>query len=171
MLAAGDLIQITANGTTNDKHRLNNGDVFRVKGFKGEDVELSNGWVVGKDFQHWNHGYLSTSHGSQGRTVSRVLIVQSALSLPATNQTQAYVQSASRGREMAVVLTDSKQVVLEGRGASATHRRTSADSNSPPQEAFMAACACNGTSFCLRRQAGASEVRGSARSMNSSARR
>jgi ATP-dependent exoDNAse (exonuclease V) alpha subunit len=124
VLAAGDLIQITANGTTKDKHRLSNGDIFGVKGFTpAGDIELSNGWVVAKDFQHWNHGYLSTSHGSQGRTVSRVLVVQSALSLPATNQTQAYV-CASRGREMAVVLTASKQALHDASGRD--DRRTSA---------------------------------------------
>jgi ATP-dependent exoDNAse (exonuclease V) alpha subunit len=66
---------------------------------------------------------LSTSHGSQGRTVARVLVVQSALSLPATNRTQAYV-SASRGREMAVVLTDSKQALKDAIGRD--DRRTSA---------------------------------------------
>jgi conjugative relaxase-like TrwC/TraI family protein len=123
-LAAVDLIQFTANGTTLDKHRLSNGDVHGVKGFTAAgDIELSNGWVVAKDFQHWNHGYLSTSHGSQGRTVSRVLVVQSALSLPATNQTQAYV-SASRGKEMAVVVTDSKQALKDASGRD--DRRTSA---------------------------------------------
>jgi conjugative relaxase-like TrwC/TraI family protein len=108
-LAPGDLIQFTANGKTLDEHRLNNGDVFAVKGFtEAGNIELANGWVVGKQFKHWNHGYLSTSYSSQGRTVDRVLIVQSALSAPASNQTQAYV-TASRGREMAMVLTDSKE--------------------------------------------------------------
>jgi conjugative relaxase-like TrwC/TraI family protein len=115
-LAPGDLVQITANGSTKDKHRLNNGDVFGVRGFTREgDIQLSNGWIVSKDFEHWNHGYLSTSYGSQGRTVNRVLIVQSSLSTPATNQTQAYV-SASRGREMAVVLTDSKESLRDAMG-------------------------------------------------------
>src|SRR5581483_3742867 len=33
-LAAGDLVAVTANGSTLDaRHRLNNGDVFQVKGF------------------------------------------------------------------------------------------------------------------------------------------
>jgi len=124
-LAPGDLLQVTANGTSRDrKHRLNNGDVFGVKGFTTDgDIELANGWVVSKEFQHWNHGYLSTSYGAQGRTVPRVLIVQSALSAPATNQTQAYV-SASRGREMAMVLTDSKDALKEASGRD--DRRTSA---------------------------------------------
>jgi conjugative relaxase-like TrwC/TraI family protein len=123
-LAAGDMIQITANGATKDKHRLNNGDIHGVKGFTpAGDVELSNGWIVAKDFQHWQHGFLSTSYGSQGRTVGRVLVVQSALSLPATNKTQAYV-SASRGREMAIVLTDSKQALKDA--SLRDDRRTSA---------------------------------------------
>jgi conjugative relaxase-like TrwC/TraI family protein len=124
-LAPGDQVQVTANGKSKDgKHRLNNGDVFAVKGFtKGGDIELSNGWVVAKGFGHLTHGYLSTSYGSQGRTVPRVLIVQSSLSAPATNRTQAYV-SASRGREMALVLTDSKEALKET--TARDDRRTSA---------------------------------------------
>src|SRR5581483_4825600 len=113
-LAAGDLVAVTANGSTLDaRHRLNNGDVFQVKGFTpAGDIELTNGWTISKGFGHLGHGYLSTSHGSQGRTVDRVLVVQSAVSAPATNRTQAYV-SASRGREMALVLTDRKDELLK----------------------------------------------------------
>jgi ATP-dependent exoDNAse (exonuclease V) alpha subunit len=123
-LAAGDLVRPTAGGKTKDGRRLENGQTYAVAGFtKGGDVVLDNGWVVGKEFGTWNHGYLSTSHGSQGRTVQRVLVVQSALSAPATSDTQAYV-SVSRGKQRALVLTDSKAALLDA--VAREDRRTSA---------------------------------------------
>ena len=106
-LAAGDKIRITANGTTKDgKHKLNNGAVYPVKGFtKDDDIVLGNGWVVGKDFGHLAHGYVSTSHASQGKTVDRVLIAMGRESRPAMGAEQFYV-SVSRGREQATIYSD-----------------------------------------------------------------
>jgi ATP-dependent exoDNAse (exonuclease V) alpha subunit len=112
-LAVGDLVRPTAGGSTKDGHRVENGQTYAVAGFtRSGDVCLNNGWVVPRDFGTWNHGYLSTSHASQGRTVQRVLVVQSALSAGATSDTQAYV-SVSRGKQRALVLTDSRTVLLD----------------------------------------------------------
>jgi len=123
-LAVGDLMRPTAGGSSKDGHRLENGQTYEVAGFtKGGDVCLDNGWVVSKEFGTWKHGYLSTSHGSQGRTVQRVLVVQSALSVPAASDTQAYV-SVSRGKQRALVLTDDKRSLLEA--VTRQDRRTSA---------------------------------------------
>jgi len=123
-LAVGDLVRPTAGGSSMDGHRLENGQTYQVAGFtRGGDVCLDNGWVVSKEFGTWRHGYLSTSHGSQGRTVQRVLVVQSALSVPAASDTQAYV-SVSRGKLRALVLTDDKRALLEA--VTRRERRTSA---------------------------------------------
>ncbi|HEX4053831.1 MAG TPA: MobF family relaxase [Tepidisphaeraceae bacterium] len=113
-LAEGDSIRITQNGKTADgAHRLNNGAVFRVNGFTDSgDIQLGNGWVVAKDFGHFTHGYVVTSHASQGRTVDRVLIAQASESFPASSQEQAYV-SISRGRKRATIYTDDKRALLE----------------------------------------------------------
>jgi hypothetical protein len=112
-LAVGDVVRPNAGGATLDGHRVENGQTYAVAGFtKGGDIRLHNGWVVGEEFGTWGHGYLSTSHSSQGRTVQNVLVVQSALSAPATSDTQAYV-SVSRGKRRALVLTDSKEALLE----------------------------------------------------------
>jgi hypothetical protein len=103
---------------------VENGQTYAVAGFtKSGDVRLDNGWVVSKDFGTWGHGFLSTSHGSQGRTVQRVLVVQSALSTPATSDAQAYV-SVSRGKQRALVLVDSKATLLDA--VERQDRRTSA---------------------------------------------
>jgi hypothetical protein len=113
-LASGDLIRITKNGQTLDqKHRLNNGSVYRVASFDQRgNVVLDNGWTVSKEFGHFTHGYVMTSHASQGKTVDHVLIGESAQSLPAASREQFYV-SASRGRERVTIYTDNKSHLLD----------------------------------------------------------
>ncbi len=113
-LAKGDRVRIAKNGLSADgKHRLNNGALYRVKGFSDVgDLILDNGWTISKDFGHLDHGYVVTSHASQGKTVDRVFIGQSTVSLPASSREQFYV-SVSRGREQAVVYTDDKASLLE----------------------------------------------------------
>src|SRR5206468_4442557 len=65
-LSEGDVIRFTANGKTMDGHQINNGSSYKVKGFdKDDNIILDNGWTVGKDFRHLNHGYVSTSHAAQ----------------------------------------------------------------------------------------------------------
>ena len=107
-LTAGDRIRITRNGSAGN-HRLNNGDSFTVKGFTDQgDIQLDNGWTLPKDYGHVAYGFVSTSHASQGKTVDRVFIGQSADSFGASSKEQFYV-SVSRGREQALIFTDDKQ--------------------------------------------------------------
>lgn len=113
-LAPGDIIRVTKNGMTADKrHRLNNGSRYIVKGFDRDgDMMLDNGWTVAKNWGHFTHGYVVTSHASQGKTVDRVFIGQGSESFPASSREQFYV-SVSRGRQQAVVYTDDKELLLE----------------------------------------------------------
>lgn len=113
-IAPGDVLRITRNGTTADgRHRLNNGALYTVRGFDaGGNIVLANGWTVSKDYGHLAHGYVVTSHASQGKTVDRVFIGQSSNSLPASSREQFYV-SVSRGRESATIYTDDKEALLE----------------------------------------------------------
>ncbi len=112
-VSPGDIVRITKNGTTaNGEHRLNNGARYTVKGFNPSgDLVLDNGWTVSKDFGHLAYGYVATSHASQGKTVDRVLIGQSAESFPASSREQFYV-SLSRGRQQATLYTDDKKALL-----------------------------------------------------------
>ncbi|MFO0958263.1 MAG: MobF family relaxase [Isosphaeraceae bacterium] len=112
-LAAGDKIRFTSNGKTKDgKHKINNGAIYPMKGFtKDEDIVLENGWVVAKDFGHLTHGYVTTSHASQGKTVDRVLIAMGHESRPAMGAEQFYV-SVSRGRDQATIYSDLSPVEL-----------------------------------------------------------
>ncbi|HEX3600546.1 MAG TPA: MobF family relaxase [Lacipirellulaceae bacterium] len=113
-LAAGDIIRITTNGSTADgKHRLDNGFLYRIKSFDGNgNIVLSNGWTIGKDFGHIAMGHVVTSYSSQGKTVDRVFIGQSSLSLPASSREQFYV-SCSRGRYSATVYCDNKEALKD----------------------------------------------------------
>lgn len=112
--APGDALRVTQNGKTLDgKHRLNNGDLYRVSGFdQTGNIVLANGWKVSKNYGHLAYGYCVTSHASQGKSVARVLIGQSADSFPASSREQFYV-SVSRGRKQVTVYTDDKKELLK----------------------------------------------------------
>lgn len=126
-LAKGDRIRITQNGFSREtrrgarsaKSRLNNGDVFEIAGFeKNGDIRLANGFIVPKDYGGISHGYVVTSHASQGSTVDKVLIALGTESLAAANRQQLYV-SVSRGREAVRLYTDDKAAVMNAVRANA----------------------------------------------------
>ena len=119
--AKGDRLRITQNGFTAEtrrggktaKSRLNNGDIYEVSGFtKTGDIQLSNGFVIPKSYGGMTHGYVVTSHASQGSTVDKVLIALGTESLAAANRQQFYV-SVTRGREAVRLYTDDKAAVME----------------------------------------------------------
>jgi ATP-dependent exoDNAse (exonuclease V) alpha subunit len=113
-LAPGDWVRITRNGATADKkHRLDNGTLYKVREFDaGGNIVLDNGWTVDKEFGHLAHGYVVTSHASQGRNVQVVLVGQGAESFPASSREQFYV-SVSRGREEARIYTSDKEALSD----------------------------------------------------------
>lgn len=113
-VAVGDRLRVTARGHTKDgKHKLANGSLLTVQGFtRGGDLVVDHGWVVGRDFGHLAHGYVVTSHASQGRTVNTVLIGEAGESLAAADRRQFYV-SVSRGTDRTLVFTDDKKVLLK----------------------------------------------------------
>jgi ATP-dependent exoDNAse (exonuclease V) alpha subunit len=87
-----------------------------VKSFDGDgNLVLDNNWTVSKDFGFFAHGFCVTSHKSQGKTVDRVLVGQSSISLPAASREQFYV-SCSRGRESVTVYCDDKAALKEAVG-------------------------------------------------------
>ena len=117
-LAAGDLIRITQNGYTSgkQKHRLNNGAVYRIKKFdKQNNIILDNGWKIDRNWGQIASGFVATSHSSQGRDVDRVFVGQSSRSFPASSRQQFYV-SCSRGRKSVSVYCDDKEALKEAVG-------------------------------------------------------
>lgn len=113
-LAVGDRIRITAGGTTKDgKHRLSNGALFTVEGFTRQgDLKVNDGWVIDHDFGHLRHGYVTTSHASQGATVNKVFVAIDSESTKATDQRTAYV-AVTRGKEQAIIFTDDHLELLK----------------------------------------------------------
>jgi len=120
-LAEGDKLRITQNGYVPEtreglkgtKTRLNNGDIYRIEGFTAHgDIKLANGFVVPKDYGGLAHGYVLTSHASQGKTVDKVLLALGSESLAAANREQFYV-SVSRGREAVKLYTDDKAAMMD----------------------------------------------------------
>jgi conjugative relaxase-like TrwC/TraI family protein len=115
-VAEGERIRITANGYGKKEgrarpKRLNNGDIYTVKGFtKDGEIELDNGAVLPKNFGHIAHGYVDTSHAAQGKTVKRVFISEGSESLKAANRAQWYV-SVSRGELGVRIYTDDKEAL------------------------------------------------------------
>jgi len=56
-------------------YRLNNGDIYQIEGFTRQGViKLTNDLVVPKDYGGLTHGYVVTSHASQGKTVDIPLV-------------------------------------------------------------------------------------------------
>lgn len=112
-LGVGDLVRLNANGRDAKGGRLNNGAQYRVASFTQEGDLVLEGTqgaarVVGREFGHLAHGYVATSHSSQGKTVDRVFVAQSADSFGASSREQFYV-SASRGRQSVQIFTDDKR--------------------------------------------------------------
>jgi conjugative relaxase-like TrwC/TraI family protein len=124
-LAVGDRIRITQNGMAEGgKHRLINGSIHTVEGFDHRgNIVIDNKQVVPKDYGNLAHGYCTTSHSSQGKTVDRVLVAMGEESFPAASQQQFYV-SASRGREALTVYCTDKRELLQA--AMRSDERTSA---------------------------------------------
>jgi conjugative relaxase-like TrwC/TraI family protein len=135
-LAAGDRIRMTQNGTTADgKGRLMNGTLHIVAAFDRHGrIVLDNGHVVPKTFGHLAHGYCTTSHASQGKTVDRVFIACGPESFAAVSKEQFYV-SVSRGRESATLYCENKGELLDAvRRSSARVSATELATYPQPQE-------------------------------------
>lgn len=114
-LAKGDQIRITQNGFSSEKKRLNNGNILSVKGFdKQGNIIASTGKnevTLDKNYGNLTHGYYTTSPASQGKSVNRVIIMQSSHTGRAASKEQFYV-SASRGKFAISIHTDDKEQLM-----------------------------------------------------------
>lgn len=121
-LAVGDIVRITQGGRDAAGARLENGSTYQVR---GHDVD--GGLLLGTERGrisrkldasaplHLAHGYVATSHASQGSTVQHVFIAQGAESFGAANREQFYV-SVSRGKRGVHIFTDDKEGLREAVG-------------------------------------------------------
>lgn len=112
-LAVGDRLRITQNGTTVEGLPLINGSLHTVTGFdRNGNILIDNNKTVAKDFGNLAHGYCTTSHAAQGKTVDKVFVAIGDVSMPATSREQFYV-SVSRGRQSATVYCSDKKELME----------------------------------------------------------
>jgi ATP-dependent exoDNAse (exonuclease V) alpha subunit len=109
----GERVRVTTGGTRKDGKRFNNGTMLTVSGFtKRGDIIVGEGQVIDRDFGHLTHGYVVTSHASQGVTVDKVFIGASSESFPATYERTGYV-AITRAREQAQIFTDDKEELVK----------------------------------------------------------
>jgi hypothetical protein len=123
-LAAGDKLRVTMNGLLERearrgvfgkkaKDRIDNGAIYQVEGFtKGGDIKLTNGFVIPQNYGGITHGYVVTSHASQGKTVDVSLVALGQECFSAANREQFYV-SVSRGKEAVRLYTDDKAAMMD----------------------------------------------------------
>ncbi|MEL6847890.1 MAG: AAA family ATPase [Bacteroidota bacterium] len=127
-LAKGDQLRITQNGFEMTRKRLNNGQIVSVKGFTPEGHILASRGkselILHKNYGNFTHGYYTTSPASQGKSVEKVLIMQSSASGRATSKEQFYV-SASRGKFGISIYTDDKNYLLHSVQRSTTRTTAS----------------------------------------------
>jgi conjugative relaxase-like TrwC/TraI family protein len=101
-VAIGDRLLIRANLKSS---RLKNGDLVDVVGFSTVGaLLLKDGRSIPITFRQFSHGYASTSHGAQGKTVDRGILLMADEGIAAGNLKQAYV-SNSRFRESQMIYT------------------------------------------------------------------
>ncbi|MDP1578794.1 MAG: hypothetical protein Q8M02_00850, partial [Candidatus Didemnitutus sp.] len=105
-VAAGDRLLLRANVKAAG---LKNGDIVEVAGFSSSGgLRLTNGYSLPATFRHFTHGYATTSHAAQGRTVDRGLLLLTDNGLAAANLKQAYVSSSRFRQTQAIYTTDAR---------------------------------------------------------------
>jgi hypothetical protein len=108
-IAAGDRLLIRANHATAG---LKNGDLVEIRSLPSDGrIELADGRAVPATFRHFTHGYATTSHASQGKTVDHGILLLGPLGIQAANLKQAYV-SNSRFREQQLIFTTDKAAAV-----------------------------------------------------------
>jgi conjugative relaxase-like TrwC/TraI family protein len=106
-ICAGERLRITANTRTADRHELENGSSYNVKGFsKDGRIVLENGWKLERNFGHLDYGYTHTSNVAQSATVDVILVAQSGRFSSGASYAQQFYTSVSRGKEAVRIYTD-----------------------------------------------------------------
>jgi ATP-dependent exoDNAse (exonuclease V) alpha subunit len=112
VLAAGDRLQLKANGRSVENRKLVNGELVTVETVHADGrIALADGRVLDKNFRQFVRGYAITSYASQGKSVDHVLFSDS-MAKAATNQQQWYV-TISRGKKGIHIFTTDKEQLRE----------------------------------------------------------
>ncbi|WP_024771742.1 MobF family relaxase [Aquimarina macrocephali] len=111
--ARKDMIRITKNTKSLEGKALHNGQNYKIKSFDWRgDIILENGATIPKTNHHIDHGYVTTSPASQGKTAKTVIVSQDKSAGKAAYDKQFYV-SVSRGSENCLIYTDDKYALKD----------------------------------------------------------
>lgn len=109
-LAVGDRILIRGNLP---EAEVRNGDIAEVSAFAEDGaLALKDGRILPGWFRNFSHGYATTSHAAQGKTVDRGILLMADAGIAVGNIKQAYV-SNSRFRESQVIFTTDSAAACE----------------------------------------------------------
>lgn len=109
-VTTGDRLLIRANAKPIG---VRNGDLVNVARLEGDGtILLKDGRSLPPWFREFTHGYATTSHASQGKTVDRGILLMAGEGIAAGNLKQAYV-SNSRFRESQTIYTTDKAAARE----------------------------------------------------------
>ena len=103
-------------------------DLVELAGFAPNGgLRLKGGGTLPADFRHFTHGYSTTSHAAQGKTVDRGLLLLTEAGFSAANLKQAYVSNSRFRTSQAIYTTDARAARhAMQRHMQAAHRRFSA---------------------------------------------
>ena len=102
--------------------KIKNGDIVEIAGFDPDgSIRLKDGRSLPRSFRQYTHGYATTSHAAQGRTVDRGILILGEAGIRAADLQQAYV-SNSRFRERQTIYTTNLKAAKDAM-ASDTDRR------------------------------------------------
>jgi ATP-dependent exoDNAse (exonuclease V) alpha subunit len=99
--------------------KLKNGDLVTVEQVKDDGgLVLRDGRTIPAHFRQFTHGYATTSHAAQGKTVDHGILILGEKGFQAANLKQAYV-SNSRFRQSQTVFTVDKEAAFNAMGKEA----------------------------------------------------
>jgi ATP-dependent exoDNAse (exonuclease V) alpha subunit len=90
-------------------NKIKNGDIAVVAGFRADgSILLKDGRSLPGSFRQYTHGYATTSHAAQGKTVDRGILILGEQGIRAASLRQAYV-SNSRFRHTQTIYTTNRK--------------------------------------------------------------
>lgn len=89
--------------------QIKNGDIVELAGFNPDGaIRLKDGRVLPRSFRQFTHGYATTSHAAQGRTVDCGILILSEAGLRVADLKQAYVSNSRFRQRQTIYTTDTK---------------------------------------------------------------
>jgi len=109
-VAVGERLLIRANLKD---HKLFNGNIVQVaRVMEDGTLILSDQRTIPPEFRQYSHGYATTSHAGQGKTIDRGIVLMAGDGIRAANLRQAYV-SHSRFEESHTTYTTDKKAAID----------------------------------------------------------